>query len=100
MASPRNSAPPDADDGNDDIPKRMMRGIYISVIPNRLMFTHNSVVKVLYTFDDANKTNCLARLPNALLVPVIPLDESTEIGIVELSKCIQAIVAARYCHCP
>ena len=51
-------------------------------------------VKVLYTFDDQNKTNCLARLPNPLPVPVIALDESTQIGVVELKTCIEAIVSA------
>ncbi|KAF2740156.1 hypothetical protein EJ04DRAFT_482909 [Polyplosphaeria fusca] len=51
-------------------------------------------VKVLYTFDDRNTTNCLARLPNPLSIPVLPLDETTEVGIIELKSCIQAIVAA------
>jgi hypothetical protein len=53
------------------------------------------VVKVLYTFDDQNKSNCLARLPNALNVPVVSLDENTQVGIIELKTCIQAIVGAR-----
>jgi hypothetical protein len=52
-------------------------------------------VKVLYTFDDQNKSNCLARLPNALSVPVVALDENTQVGIIELKTCIQAIVSAR-----
>lgn len=52
------------------------------------------VVKVLYTFDDQNKSNCLARLPNALNVPVVSLDENTQVGIIELKTCIQAIVGA------
>ncbi|QDS76127.1 hypothetical protein FKW77_006878 [Venturia effusa] len=69
------SASQDVDASEPDIPKRMMR------------------VKVLYTFDDDNKTNCLARLPNALPIPVVALDE-TEIGIMELKICIQAIVAS------
>lgn len=51
-------------------------------------------VKVLYTFDDQNKTNCLARLPNPLAVTVVALDQSTQIGVVELKTCIEAIVAA------
>jgi hypothetical protein len=53
-------------------------------------------VKVLYTFDDQNKSNCLARLPNALSVPVVSLDENTQVGVMELKTCIQAIVAARW----
>lgn len=54
------------------------------------------LVKILYTFDDQNKSNCLARLPNALNIPVVSLDEDTQVGVVELKTCIQAIVAARY----
>ncbi|KAH7092274.1 hypothetical protein FB567DRAFT_557814 [Paraphoma chrysanthemicola] len=64
------------DDSMGDIPRRSMR------------------VKVLYTFDDQNKSNCLARLPNALSVPVVSLDENTQVGVIELKTCIQAIVAA------
>ncbi|KAI9768199.1 MAG: hypothetical protein M1840_005029 [Geoglossum simile] len=51
-------------------------------------------LKVLYTFDDQNKTNCLARWPHAINVQVVYLEESTPIGILELKTCIQAIVAA------
>lgn len=57
---------------------------------------NNRAVKVLYTFDDQNKTNCLARLPNALPIPVVAVDDSTQIGVIELKTCIQAITAARY----
>ncbi|OAL44538.1 hypothetical protein IQ07DRAFT_242492 [Pyrenochaeta sp. DS3sAY3a] len=67
----------DVDEDNmGDIPRRPMR------------------VKVLYTFDDQNQSNCLARLPNALNVPVVSLDETTQVGVIELKTCIQAIVAA------
>ena len=51
-------------------------------------------VKVLYSFDNENKTNCLARWPNPLDIRTAYLDESTQIGIIELKTCIQAIVAA------
>ena len=53
-----------------------------------------AAVKVLYTFDDQNKTNCLARWPQVLNVRTARLDESTQIGVVELKTCIQAIVTA------
>lgn len=53
-------------------------------------------VKILYTFDDQNKSNCLARLPNVLSIPVVSLDEDTQVGVIELKTCIQAIAAARY----
>lgn len=52
------------------------------------------VVKVLYSFDDENKTNCLARWPQPLDIRTAYLDENTQIGVIELKICIQAIVAA------
>jgi hypothetical protein len=61
-----------------------------------LLLLSYGIVKVLYTFDDQNKTNCLARLPNALPIPVVAVDDATQIGVIELKTCIQAIVTARY----
>ncbi|THC96791.1 hypothetical protein EYZ11_003716 [Aspergillus tanneri] len=58
----------------------------ISVRPMRL--------KVLYTFDDASKTNCLARWPHLLDIQTAALDEKTQVGVIELKTCIQAIVSA------
>ena len=52
------------------------------------------LVKVLYSFDNENKTNCLARWPQALDIRTAYLDENTQIGVIELKTCIQAIVAA------
>ncbi len=52
------------------------------------------VVKVLYSFDDENKTNCLARWPQPLDIRTACLDESTQVGVIELKTCIQAIVSA------
>lgn len=54
----------------------------------------DDAVKVLYTFDDQNKTNCLARWPQPLDIRTVNLDESTQIGVIELKTCIQAIVSA------
>ena len=51
-------------------------------------------MKVLYTFDDENKTNCLARWPQPLDIRTAYLDESTQVGVIELKTCIQAIVSA------
>ena len=51
-------------------------------------------MKVLYTFDDQNKTNCLARWPQVLDIRTAYLDESTQIGVIELKTCLQAIVSA------
>lgn len=50
-------------------------------------------MKVLYTLDE-NKTNCLARWPQPLEIWTANLDENTQIGVIELKTCIQAIVAA------
>ncbi|KAJ5653920.1 hypothetical protein N7490_000923 [Penicillium lividum] len=58
----------------------------ITVRPMRL--------KVLYTFDNENKTNCLARWPHVLEIQTAYLDESTPVGVIELKTCIQAIVSA------
>ncbi|KAL4920470.1 hypothetical protein BDW62DRAFT_176521 [Aspergillus aurantiobrunneus] len=58
----------------------------ISVRPMRL--------KVLYTFDNDSKTNCLARWPQLLDIQTAALDEKTQIGVIELKTCIQAIVSA------
>lgn len=50
------------------------------------------IVKVLYTFDDQNKTNCLARWPQVLQIRTVAMDETASIGVIELKTCIQAIV--------
>lgn len=62
----------------------------------KAQFTDSSIlpVKVLYSFDDQNKTNCLARWPQILEIRTAYLDESTQIGVIELKICIQAIVSA------
>ena len=57
-------------------------------------YTNMITVKVLYTFDDQNKTNCLARWNSILNIRTASLDENTQIGVVELRTCIQAIVTA------
>ncbi|KAJ5050692.1 uncharacterized protein L3040_002567 [Drepanopeziza brunnea f. sp. 'multigermtubi'] len=49
-------------------------------------------LKVLYTFDDKNQTNCLARWPHVLQVQTVAMDEATSIGVIELKICIDAIV--------
>lgn len=51
-------------------------------------------MKVLYTFDGENKTNCLARWPQTLDIRTAYLDESQQIGLIELKVCLQAIVSA------
>jgi hypothetical protein len=51
--------------------------------------------KVLYTFDNENKTNCLARWPHVLDIQTASLDEDTPVGVIDLLTCIQAILSAR-----
>ncbi|KAK4546260.1 hypothetical protein LTR36_001937 [Oleoguttula mirabilis] len=51
-------------------------------------------VKVLYSFDQDNKTNCLARFPNTLQIPAVAIDENSQVGVIELRQCLQAIVSA------
>lgn len=54
----------------------------------------SQTVKVLYTFDDQNKTNCLARWAPILDIRTAYLDESQQVGVIELKTCLQAIVSA------
>ncbi|ESZ96554.1 hypothetical protein SBOR_3056 [Sclerotinia borealis F-4128] len=49
-------------------------------------------LKVLYTFDDEFKTNCLARWPQVLQIKNIAMDETNSIGLIELYTCLQAII--------
>lgn len=58
----------------------------------KILIAFAFTVKVLYTFDDQNKTNCLARWPHVLQVQTVAMDETTSIGVMELKTCIQAIV--------
>ncbi|OJD23941.1 hypothetical protein ACJ73_04701 [Blastomyces percursus] len=51
-------------------------------------------LKVLYTFDSENKTNCLARWPHLMDIQTAYIDEETQVGVIELKTCIQAIVSA------
>lgn len=54
-----------------------------------------SIVKVLYTFDNESKTNCLARWPHILDIQTAYIDDEAQVGVIELKTCIQAIVSAR-----
>ena len=51
------------------------------------------LVKILYTFDE-DRTNCLARWPHPIDIRTAYLDENTQIGIIELKICLQAIATA------
>ncbi|KAG8530414.1 uncharacterized protein KY384_004916 [Bacidia gigantensis] len=50
-------------------------------------------LKVLYTFDE-DKTNCLARWPHTLDIRTVFLSADTQVGIIELKTCLQAIATA------
>jgi hypothetical protein len=68
----------DLDDGSQfgNIPTRPMR------------------VKVLYTFDLESKTTCLARFPNTLDIPAVAIDDQSQVGVIELAQCIDAVIDA------
>lgn len=51
-------------------------------------------VKVLYSFDLEHKTNCLARIPSTLQIPAVAIDETSQVGVIDLQQCIQTITAA------
>lgn len=78
-----------------EITRRFMRGKLPPATPPFHLSNLLLTVKVLYTFDDENKSNCLTRLPQPLNIPVVFLDETTQLGVIELKSCIQAIVTAR-----
>lgn len=89
--------PPKLSQGPDDVSIRSMRrkcfcpSFHALVI---ILKCKVSIVKVLYSFDNENKTNCLARWPHPLDIRTAYLEENTQIGVIELKTCIQAIVAA------
>lgn len=96
-ASPRpQSQPSGPSQSSADVSIRSMRRKYISTVLQYLasMLKGLIIVKVLYSFDNENKTNCLARWPQPLDIRTAYLDENTQIGVIELKTCIQAIVAA------
>ncbi|KAK4632569.1 hypothetical protein CLAFUR0_03263 [Fulvia fulva] len=51
-------------------------------------------VKILYTFDAENKTTCLARFPDTLNIPVVAIDEQSQVGVIDLQQCVQAMLSA------
>ncbi|KAI1003217.1 hypothetical protein K3495_g4988 [Podosphaera aphanis] len=51
-------------------------------------------VKILYTFDEQNKTNHLVRLPRIVTVQTYPIKSTSTIGIIDLQTCLQAMVEA------
>lgn len=54
-----------------------------------------SAVKVSYTFDDASRSQCLARWPHLVSTPVVQVDPDLLVGAVELKTCILSIISAR-----
>ena len=96
-ATPRpESQPLGPNQSIDDVSIRSMRRKCRQVVHWSLSSSLKilGLVKVLYSFDNENKTNCLARWPQPLDIRTACLDENTEIGVIELKTCIQAIVAA------
>ena len=60
-----------------------------------LMVCAKNTVKVSYTFDEENKSNCLARWPHLVSTPVVQVDSELLVGAVELKTCILSIISAR-----
>lgn len=58
----------------------------VSVRPMRL--------KVLYTFDTESKNNCLARWPHVLEIQTAFVDDLTQIGVIDLKICLQALTSS------
>jgi hypothetical protein len=51
-------------------------------------------LKVLYTFDTDSKDNHLARWPHSLEVNTCFVDSTTQIGVVDLRTCLEAVITA------
>jgi len=51
-------------------------------------------LKVLYTFDAEQKDNHLARWPHSLEVQTAFVDEATQIGVIDLRTCLEAVTTA------
>jgi hypothetical protein len=64
-------------------------GSSTSDLPTRAMR-----VKVLYSFDKDNRDNCLARFPNTQQIPAVDIGEGSQVGVIELRQCLQAITTA------
>lgn len=61
------------DEEMGDIPTRRMR------------------VKISYTFD---QNNCLARMQDVMDIPVVPIDDNNQVGVIALQHCVKAITKA------
>lgn len=51
-------------------------------------------LKVLYTFDSEQKDNHLARWPHLLEVQTAFIDDTTQIGVIDLRTCLEAVTTA------
>ena len=51
-------------------------------------------LKVLYTFDAESKNNCLARWPHVLEIQTAFVEDATQIGVIDLKTCLQALASA------
>ncbi|CAK7216267.1 hypothetical protein SCUCBS95973_002755 [Sporothrix curviconia] len=92
MASPMTTGSPAAYGWPPAAPNQQPQGMPAANDTDEMgMQVRPMALKVLYTFDKDSKVNCLARLPQTLQVQVIPIDERSWIGIVDLRLCIQAM---------
>ncbi|CAK7220081.1 hypothetical protein SBRCBS47491_004068 [Sporothrix bragantina] len=92
MASPMTTGSPAAYGWPPAPPNQQPQGMPAANDTDEMgMQVRPMALKVLYTFDKDSKVNCLARLPQTLQVQVIPIDDRSWIGIVDLRLCIQAM---------
>ncbi|KAF8246358.1 hypothetical protein K440DRAFT_632052 [Wilcoxina mikolae CBS 423.85] len=50
-------------------------------------------LKISYSFDEGNKSNCLARWPHLINTPVVQVNRDLLVGAVEFRTCILSIIA-------
>lgn len=62
--------------------------------PSDTVSTRPMWLKVLYTFDAESKNNCVTRWPNVLEVQSAFVDSQTQIGVVDLKICLQALATS------
>lgn len=62
--------------------------------PSEAVSLQSVKLKVLYTFDADQKDNHLARWPQSLEVQAAFIDDTTQIGVVDLRTCLEAVTTA------
>ncbi|KAJ9501343.1 hypothetical protein H2202_003137 [Exophiala xenobiotica] len=66
----------------------------MATYPGETVSIRTVKLKVLYTFDVEQKDNHLARWPHALNVQAAYIDETNQIGVIDLRTCLEAVTNA------